>query len=108
MRRPDPRRLSAVGITLALGVCSSFVNPPAFAAKGTKVPCRGSGGGESGLKAAVASANRRGSQSIFLEPGCVYNLTSADNTGANGPNGLPLIQGKLLISRDTDKPNGED
>src|SRR5262245_49184589 len=36
---------------------------------------------------------RAGADVLALAPGCVYGLARADNDGANGPNGLPVVRG---------------
>lgn len=61
------------------------------------VPCSGSGGGASGLIAAIETANSTpGANTINLTPGCVYVL-SALYPGESA-NGLPPISGTLIIN----------
>src|SRR5438270_289212 len=61
------------------------------------VPCSGSGGGASGLVAAIDVANSTpGPNTINLTPGCVYTLTSPHQVGS--PNGLPPITGIVTVN----------
>jgi hypothetical protein len=61
------------------------------------VPCSGSGGGASGLVAAINTANSTpGPNTINLTPGCIYTLTSPYQ--ADSPNGLPPITGIITVN----------
>jgi hypothetical protein len=64
------------------------------------VPCSGSGGGPSGLIAAVDTANSTpGPNTINLTPGCVYTLTTThEGSGGISQNGLAPITGTLTIN----------
>jgi Leucine-rich repeat (LRR) protein len=48
------------------------------------------------LKTAITNAYE--GATINLSVGCTYTLTTVDNTSANGPNGLPIIDKTLTIS----------
>jgi len=61
------------------------------------VPCSGPGGGAAGLIAAINAANTGGGGTIALAAGCTYRLTAANNAGALGPNGLPVITSAITI-----------
>jgi hypothetical protein len=61
------------------------------------VPCSGTNGGAAGLVAAVNQANQSGGGTIVLAARCNYQLTAAVVTGANGPDGLPLITTAITI-----------
>ncbi|MET7903170.1 hypothetical protein [Streptomyces sp. NPDC005336] len=59
------------------------------------VPC----GDSAALVAAVAAANGEPSGgTVVLATGCGYTLGSAAATGANGPDGLPIISGDVTIT----------
>src|SRR5690348_6262497 len=82
------------------GALVAFAGLPAGTARaGTAatVPCSGPGGGGAGLIAAINAANTGGGGTIRLAAGCTYRLTKADNTGALGPNGLPVITSAITI-----------
>ncbi|EFL24370.1 conserved hypothetical protein [Streptomyces himastatinicus ATCC 53653] len=57
------------------------------------VPC----GDAAALVAAVGQVAASGG-TVSLAPGCVYTLTSVAATGANGPDGLPIITGGVTIT----------
>ncbi|WP_234356723.1 right-handed parallel beta-helix repeat-containing protein [Streptomyces sp. NBRC 110028] len=91
---------------MTLAVSAWAFSAPAGAAEG-----RGGGGGEepalsvvpcgdtAALVAAVTTANNTaGGGTVSLATGCVYTLASAAETGSNGPDGLPVITGKVTIS----------
>jgi hypothetical protein len=50
-----------------------------------------------GLVAAVNAANSGGGGTIRLAAGCTYRLTAANNSGAVGPNGLPVITSAITV-----------
>ncbi|MGW2330594.1 right-handed parallel beta-helix repeat-containing protein [Streptomyces sp. NPDC001700] len=56
------------------------------------VPC----GDSAALVTAVGQAAAGGT--VVLAAGCVYTLTSVAATGANGPDGLPIITGNVTIT----------
>ncbi|MGI9074297.1 MAG: hypothetical protein ACR2JB_23960, partial [Bryobacteraceae bacterium] len=61
------------------------------------VPCSGSGGGPSGLAAAIKTMNSTlGPNTINLTPGCIYTLAHAFQVGS--PNGLPPITGIITVN----------
>jgi hypothetical protein len=63
------------------------------------VPCSGSGGGASGLVAAIDTANSTaGPNTINLTPGCVYTLTTTHEGNGISQNGLAPITGTLTIN----------
>jgi hypothetical protein len=89
------------GARLAFLLALGFVVLPGQSARAATItiPCSGSGGGASGLIAAINAANSTpAADTITLAPGCVYALTGVDNTGANGPNGLPVVSTPITIS----------
>jgi len=70
----------------------------ASAAPGIMVPCLGSGGGTIGLIAAINTANLSGGGTINLASGCTYPLTTVNNVGALGSNGLPRVTSKITVN----------
>jgi hypothetical protein len=76
----------------------------ALATAGASVPCSGSGGGAAGLIAAINAANSGGGGTIKLAAGCTYRLTAPNNSGALGPNGLPIITSTITI-KGTGRPS---
>ncbi|MER7811956.1 hypothetical protein [Streptomyces sp900116325] len=49
------------------------------------------------LKDAIRAANTAGGGTIQLARRCTYTLTTADNTSANGPNGLPVVTTPITL-----------
>ena len=89
-----------LGAAAGTGALVAFAGLPAgiaLAAAGASVPCSGPGGGAAGLIAAVNAANSGGGGTIGLAAGCTYRLTKAGNSGALGPNGLPVITSAITI-----------
>jgi hypothetical protein len=61
------------------------------------VPCSGSGGGPSGLVAAINRMNSTfGPNTINLTPGCIYTFTHPFQV--ESPNGLPPITGIITVN----------
>src|SRR5215510_2663294 len=89
--------LSAVAGAAALVAFAGLPAGAALAGTGAAVPCSGPGGGAVGLIAAINAANTGGGGTIALAAGCTYRLTAADNNGALGPNGLPVITSAITI-----------
>src|SRR5262249_49394067 len=95
------RRNDIIGRTLAmliglLLICSGLLGParPTAYAAGFTVGC----GDTAGLIAAINAANSNGqTNTITLAAGCTYTLSASDNSGVNGPNGLPVLAGNLTI-----------
>jgi hypothetical protein len=50
------------------------------------------------IQALTASNEYPGADVIDLAPGCTYTLTSLDNVGSRGNNGLPVITGDLTLN----------
>lgn len=55
---------------------------------------------ESDLIAAITAANGAGGGNVVLTPGCTYTLTASHSSGANGPNGLPIITTVITLTGD--------
>ena len=89
------RRLTAMCVAgIAAGVTALGLGSASFAAAQTSVPC--SAGGP-GLVAAINTANSSGGGTITLDKGCTYLLTSANNSGPLGRNGLPVVTSRIVI-----------
>jgi hypothetical protein len=102
--RAAVRTASATGAAL---IALAFATPAtAFASIDTNVPCSGAGGGAAGLIAAINAANAGGGGNINLAQGCIYALSSVNNSRVLptpiGPlpssNGLPVIKSKITIN----------
>ncbi len=77
-------------------IATAFVLAGLAQAVTITVPCSGSGGGASGLIAAIEKANSTpGANTINLTPGCVYVLTAL--YPGESANGLPPITGTITI-----------
>ena len=109
-QRSRARFAQAWKARLALGVAVSallalWATSIASAAGVTiTVPCTGSGGGASGLVAAIISADTGGGGTITLTSGCNYSFTAPyANTGSQdladwyGPAALPAIASAIAI-----------
>ena len=55
-------------------------------------------GDEGGLIAAITTANGNGEADVINLGGGSYDLTLADNTSADGPNGLPVVTSDITIN----------
>jgi hypothetical protein len=53
---------------------------------------------ETALVQAINAANAAGGGNVVLTPGCTYNLTTSHATGANGPDGLPIITTVITLT----------
>ena len=53
---------------------------------------------EPALIAAISAAEGAGGGDVVLTPGCTYTLTASHSTGANGPNGLPMITTAITLT----------
>jgi hypothetical protein len=84
------RALGAAALAAGLAVAAPG---PAHAAPAAWVPC----GDTAGLVAAIRAANEVGGGMIWLAPRCVYWL-SAPAAADHGPDGLPVIGGRVWIS----------
>jgi hypothetical protein len=81
--------LRSIGLTIVMAGMAHAVT--------ITVPCSGSGGGPSGLAAAINTANNTlGPNTINLTPGCAYTLTRTYRAGS--PNGMPPITGIITIN----------
>lgn len=80
----------AVTTAAALGLGSA-----SYAAAQINVPC--SAGGP-GLVAAIDTANSSGGGTIRLEHHCTYQLTTANNSGPLGDNGLPVVTSTIVVN----------
>lgn len=89
--------LSAVAGAAAVVAFAGLPAGTALAGTGAAVPCSGPGGGGAGLVAAITTANAGGGGTIRLTAGCTYRLAKANNSGALGPNGLPVITSAITI-----------
>jgi hypothetical protein len=99
--------LAALFLCLALGAA---LGPPS-AARAQTITVTSTSGGTGGpsctLRDAITAANTDtatggcaaggGADTIELAPGATYTLTSVDNTGGFGQNGLPVITGTVTI-----------
>lgn len=55
---------------------------------------------EAALVAAINAANTANGGNVVLTPGCTYTLTTSHATGANGPDGLPMITTAITLTGD--------
>jgi hypothetical protein len=55
---------------------------------------------EAALVQAINDANAAGGANVVLEPLCTYNLTTSNASGANGPDGLPIITTVITLTGD--------
>jgi len=62
---------------------------------GAAVACTGPA-----LVAAINAANTANGGNVVLTPGCTYTLTTSNATGANGPDGLPMITTAITLTGD--------
>ena len=53
---------------------------------------------EPALVAAINAANTANGGNVVLTPGCTYTLTTSHATGANGPDGLPIITTAITLT----------
>ncbi|MGH9276617.1 MAG: hypothetical protein ACRD12_00685 [Acidimicrobiales bacterium] len=80
-----------IGTAAAL-VAGLVAVSPADAAVNINVGCS-----VGALKAAIVAANGGGGGTLALAPGCTYTLTTVDNTGSAGPNGLPVLSSPITV-----------
>ena len=90
------RRLVTTGVLVgALTAAAALaLGSAGYAAAQINVPC--SAGGP-GLVAAFAAANSGGGATIKLDHGCTYLLTTANNAGPLGANGLPVVTTTIVV-----------
>lgn len=50
------------------------------------------------LIAAITAANGAGGGDVVLTPGCSYTLTASHSSGAQGPNGRPIITTAVTLT----------
>ena len=96
------RRGAAAAVVM--GASALLVLPGTHAAAATvSVPCTGVNTADvAALTAAITAANIAGGQTLSLGAGCTFTLTAVDNTGSNGPNGLPQITSTMTIQGNGD------
>ncbi|GAA2594737.1 hypothetical protein SMC26_36080 [Actinomadura fulvescens] len=87
------RRIRMMPTLAGAAVLSASIAVFAPTAAHAAVPCNGPA-----LVAAIATANGSGGGNITLTPGCTYTLTSPDNAGVHGANGLPVITTTITLT----------
>jgi hypothetical protein len=86
------RRSLICFVLASVVVVAGFAMAPAYAMVNLNVACSAAA-----LKRAITTANGSGGGTLTLASGCTYVLTTVDDTGANGPNGLPVVSSPITV-----------
>jgi hypothetical protein len=90
----DKHMIRIYGIfTCTFLLLSAGLSPTGAGAAVITVPCS-----ETALIQSITQANIPGPMTLELPAGCVYTMTTVDNTDPVGDNGLPQIMGDITIN----------